>query len=581
MTDKHYSFRPQTFEQGVDSVTGDCNGYSKEYRFQYETPLFAAAILRQLKPGQVTILDYGCGVGRLAKEILKQNSLVTVIGVDVSDEELKLAREYVNDNRFIAMKPWELDQKVDLVYCVYVLQHIPSIDVREALMRMHGQLKDDGTFVFCSSLYRMALCPEGFWDDRSKNHVDLPAEIGRFFRAASVERSDANELFTREEFEKQEILRVMVKGEGGKLAHPAWVMEKRQLSGPCYNARPFNSGAPQAPAAKLPVETPGPAATPAKSPETGQKRLILRNRLSPGDILVMSVAIRALQKAHPGRFLVDVDTPCSDIFRNNPYVTSLGGDGQVIDMHYPEIHKSGASGRHFTEGHRKFLEEALGLTIPRDGLLPDIFLDQNELLWPSPVVEDTGDETRYWCINAGSKNDYPLKQYHRWQEVVDKLNAEWKGRIRLVQIGQKEHNHPSLDGVIDYRGKTDDVRKLFRLIHKAEGVITSISFPMHIAAALKKPAVVVAGGREGTRWELYPHHRFLNTNGALPCCSYDGCWKNKINDCIRPVDVAVGGNETKKVPLCMEITAPHTIADAVQMYYKGGILEDADLIFQN
>ena len=279
---------------------------------------------------------------------------------------------------------------------------------------------------------------------------------------------------------------------------------------------------------------------------------------------MMSVAIRALYKAHGDKFMIDVETPCDDIFLNNPYLTKfdhIGADVQVIDMQYPEVHKSGASGRHFTDGHRKFLEQVLDLEIPRVGLLPDIFLTQDEKLWPSPVLKHTGHDGKYWVINAGTKSDYTLKQYHRWQEVADLWAKTFPG-IQLVQIGQAEHNHKPLSGAIDLRGKTS-TRELFRTIHHAEGVLTCVSYPMHIAAALEKPCVVVAGGREGTRWELYPSHRFLYTNGTMDCALYDGCWKSKTEDCLH----LVNGN-----PLCMDLIRPEDIVRAAELYYKGGLL---------
>lgn len=121
------------------------------------------------------------------------------------------------------------------------------------------------------------------------------------------------------------------------------------------------------------------------------------------------------------------------------------------------------------------------------------------------------------------------------------------------------------------RGKTN-IRELFRLIHKSQGVLSCVSFPMHVAAALEKPCVVVAGGREGTRWELYPSHRFLYTNGALDCCLYDGCWKSKVEECAHPVKAIDHLNQ--KQPLCMEMIRPEDIIRACELYYLGGVLKN-------
>jgi ADP-heptose:LPS heptosyltransferase len=154
---------------------------------------------------------------------------------------------------------------------------------------------------------------------------------------------------------------------------------------------------------------------------------------------------------------------------------------------------------------------------------------------------------------------------------VVKLWNDLHPGISIVQVGQLEHNHPLLNGVIDMRGKTN-VRQLIRTIFKAEGVLSCVSFPMHIAAALEKPCVVVAGAREGTRWELYPSHRFLYMNGAMSCGLYDGCWKSKLEECAQPVETNVG-----KAPLCLDLIRPADVVRAMELYYMGGVLNDLEV----
>lgn len=580
-------FKANDLHQGKESVVGNCNGHSCEERFRDETPIFARAILRHLPKDAYTVLDYGCGIGRLAKEVLKQNPKITVYGVDASDDELRLAKEYVNDSRFIPIRPENIPQKVDLIYCIYVLQHVPAIELRHAIERMHYFLKPEGKLVYCSSDYRMAINSGGGFTDDQNLGVNIRRELKRLFEEES-EMFDSGEM-------KNKLIKDMVTAEGcppGSIPHPAKIYKKREI---VENKPYFMVG--------FHVET-GVQATksvPAnpsvvQANQSSPRRLILQNRLSPGDILVMTSSIRSLHKAYPGRFLTDVETHCMDIFENNPYITKLSGDGDRIDMHYPLIsdhqylghHHPGAgiSGRHFSDGHRKFLEEVLEIEIPRTGITPDLFLSQDERLWPSPVLKEHGLDGKYWILNAGSKGDYTLKQYHRYQEVVDLLLKKWGESMKIVQIGALEHNHTSLAGVLDMRGKTTH-RELYRTIFHGEGVITCVSYPMHVAAALNKPCVVVAGGRESARWEYYPSHRYLVTNGALPCCAYDGCWKSKLEDCVNQVRICFkhwpaleGVSEANaqfgqeiNVPRCMEMIRPEDIVRAVELYYEGGVLQ--------
>jgi ADP-heptose:LPS heptosyltransferase len=318
---------------------------------------------------------------------------------------------------------------------------------------------------------------------------------------------------------------------------------------------------------------------------------VLCNRLAPGDILVMTNCIRDLKTALP-EYEIEVRTPANEIFENNPYVTKLSysedeyntahkafvsnaapdrehrvkmlDNGVLcIDMQYPCIHGSGQSGDHFCQGHGKFLADMLGIDIPQKVLSPEIYLSETEKTWASQVFAAFEWKDPYWVINAGSKSDYTLKQYHRYQEVVDLL----KDKVKFVQIGQTQHSHEALNGAFDLRGKTT-LRQLFRLIHRAHGVLTCVSLPMHVAAAFQKPCVVVAGAREGTRWELYPNHQFLYVNGCLPCATYDGCWKSKTPDCV---------NLEEGIPLCLKMITPEDIVRSIERYYEGRMLSYAHI----
>jgi len=176
-----------------------------------------------------------------------------------------------------------------------------------------------------------------------------------------------------------------------------------------------------------------------------------------------------------------------------------------------------------------------------------------------------------------------------YQKVVD----HFKGKITFIQCGSKEHCHPKLRNVVDMIGKTD-LRQFIRLIYHSIGIVCPVTFAMHAAAAVpikegrKRPknraCVVVAGGREPVQWEAYPHHRFLSTNGCLPCCDNGGCWKSrcqKVNDgdekdqddklCIYPVSIE--GKEITSIPKCMDMIKAEDVIRAIEMYYEGGALQ--------
>lgn len=346
-------------------------------------------------------------------------------------------------------------------------------------------------------------------------------------------------------------------------------------------------------AAKPPVEGQPSTASPPPPPpgvETGPKKIRLTCKLSPGDIMMLTAAVRDLHLSHPGKFLTAVESPAPDLWENNPYVTKLPADApdvQVLETHYPLVHQSNEGAYHFIHGYRLFLEEALGVRIKATKFWGDIHFRPEEFQWISMIHEHfTGWDTPFWVITTGGKMDYTAKWWipEYAQEVVD----HFKDRIQFVQIGSTgdNHHHPILKGVINLVGQTS-LRQLMRLIYHAQGVICPVTFAMHLAAATppkpgfpkRKPCVVTAGGREPSVWEMYTHHAFLHTNGQMPCCDNGGCWKSRTvalhdgSEHDRNLCVNTAEFNGRKLQRCMRdfVGAPDVIR-AVERYYLGGVL---------
>ncbi|WP_422927500.1 glycosyltransferase [Singulisphaera sp. PoT] len=318
--------------------------------------------------------------------------------------------------------------------------------------------------------------------------------------------------------------------------------------------------------------------------------LILRCPLSPGDVVMLTAAVRDLHLAYPGYFRTDVRTPVPALWENNPYITPLseGAPGvEVIDMKYDLIQGSNEGAYHFIHGYVQHLEDALGVRIPVTRFKGDIHLSGEEKSWMSQVEEEPiGWRDDFWIIIAGGKYDFTAKWWSpaRYQEVVD----HFEGKIRFVQCGDAGHWHPRLRGTIDLVGRTD-AREFVRLMYHAAGVVCPVTFAMHLAAAVEvrpgrpknRACVVVAGGREPSTWEKYGHHRFLETNGALPCCDNGGCWKSRCQpvgdgdekddpEQLCPLPVAAGPGLV--IPRCMDMIASRDVIRAIEQYYEGGAL---------
>ena len=96
------------------------------------------------------------------------------------------------------------------------------------------------------------------------------------------------------------------------------------------------------------------------------RKLILRNFQSPGDLVMLTAAVRDLHRAHPGEFLTDVRTSCPALWENNPYLTPLSDDdpdAEIVDCHYPLINRSNTTPCHFLHAFPSYLNEVLGLRI--------------------------------------------------------------------------------------------------------------------------------------------------------------------------------------------------------------------------
>ncbi len=299
---------------------------------------------------------------------------------------------------------------------------------------------------------------------------------------------------------------------------------------------------------------------------------------------MLTAAVRDLHRCYPNQFLTDVRTPCPALWENNPYRTRLDEtdpEVELIECDYPLFHRSNELPVHFLYGFIEFLNEKLGLHIKPTAYKGDIYISDQEKRWWSQVQENIGQDMPFWIIVAGGKTDCTLKWWDisRYQQVVDHFHD----KILFVQVGENGHHHPPLRDVLDLRGKTD-LRQLVRLMYHAQGVLCPITLSMHLAAAVEvkggrprnRPCVVIAGGREPPHWEAYPHHQFLHTVGALPCCEQGGCWRSRAvplgDGDWRDKPEALCVDTVGNLPRCLHMITAETVIQRIESYYDGGVL---------
>jgi hypothetical protein len=208
----------------------------------------------------------------------------------------------------------------------------------------------------------------------------------------------------------------------------------------------------------------------------------------------------------------------------------------------------------------------------------DIHLSDEERRWKSTIHEMAGIDLPFWIVNAGGKFDFTIKWWdaRRYQQVID----HFRDRVLFVQVGELGHYHPPLKNVVDLRGKTD-LRQLVRLVYHSQGVLCGVTALMHLAAAVptrpdrppSRPAVIIAGGREPTHWEAYPHHQFIHTIGALPCCANGGCWRARTQalgdgeESDRPENLC--HNVVRNLPRCMDMITAEEVIRRIETYFDG------------
>lgn len=333
------------------------------------------------------------------------------------------------------------------------------------------------------------------------------------------------------------------------------------------------------------------------------QRLIVRNSQAPGDIIVLSAALRDLAIAHPGKYAPEiwVSKGAEHIYWNSPFISKVHPGNRRPDVRgavvykaqYPLIKTCNQQRKHFILGFIEHMNATLGTKVRLTKFQPAIHMTDEEKA-TRPFKEP------YWIFLSGGKKDYPTKIWSQsyWQQVIDRT----VDRVNWVQCGGGSSNHimhsPKKGIYANMVAKTD-CRNFLRLIYHSEGVVCVTTMAMHAAAAFNKPCIVIEGGREPWWWEAYNDdtrrlnmrvfepqweppadddfvaHKYLHTIGKLPCCSNHGCWRKRV----------VGGGSVCKhavpvgeqmVPKCKEMIKPDMVVAAIDEYLDDGLARRVD-----
>jgi SAM-dependent methyltransferase len=148
------SSQPAAFDEfaaGYDNALQNglaVTGESKDFYAIKRVEWLAHRLRPLAPPARPIVMDYGCGTGDTAPLLHRVLNASRVIGVDVSQAELDIARANTNvpDITFQAVADTTPDASFDIIYCNGTFHHIPPKDRRDVAQFLFDSLKPGGYF---------------------------------------------------------------------------------------------------------------------------------------------------------------------------------------------------------------------------------------------------------------------------------------------------------------------------------------------------------------------------------------------------------------------------------------------------
>jgi len=128
--------------QGL-SATGEDKLYFAKGRIEW-----LARCLRPLGERPETTMDFGCGTGSSVPYLLELIGSHAVLGLDLSERSLEVARRE-NDpqrSRFMQLRQYEPKGEIDLAFCNGVFHHVPVDKRPSTIAYIYDSLRTGGLF---------------------------------------------------------------------------------------------------------------------------------------------------------------------------------------------------------------------------------------------------------------------------------------------------------------------------------------------------------------------------------------------------------------------------------------------------
>jgi 2-polyprenyl-3-methyl-5-hydroxy-6-metoxy-1,4-benzoquinol methylase len=162
-----------------------------EERWSVETEYLLEKIIGYMPIVNSSCLDYGCGIGRLARPLIARRNW-TVLGVDISPSMRRLAVEYVDSDRFLCCAPIAFERmcrfgaRFDFALSVWALQHMAH--VKDDIARIAAALKPGGRLFVLNARQRFVPTRQAWMHDGA-DVLDLLTEALIPVRIEGVDES--------------------------------------------------------------------------------------------------------------------------------------------------------------------------------------------------------------------------------------------------------------------------------------------------------------------------------------------------------------------------------------------------------
>ena len=129
------------------------NRLAKQGHYEISTPLVYKKIIRLINKNRLvvrgTMLEAGCGMGVWGREMVKNYPKLNIVGVDISEEMIKVANgknpKYKAICEDLEKRSIFKKQSFDFILCPAVLHHFPDPD--KVIFNLCYWLKKDGWFI--------------------------------------------------------------------------------------------------------------------------------------------------------------------------------------------------------------------------------------------------------------------------------------------------------------------------------------------------------------------------------------------------------------------------------------------------